>query len=681
MLISYNWLASYMSNPEHMPTPEKVADIFTMRAFEIESMEEKHGDTVYDIKILPDRSPYAYGIRYIALELALRVPELKLKPQYEEYMKTDINISGLPRNIVPTLIDDSAKELCSLYTLTYIEGVHNNPTHPDLATKLTILGQQSRGAIVDLTNFIMNDTGQPLHAFDADKIEGTIRVSVLDEDQEVTILGGKKVSLKKGTLVIRDNADILAIAGVKGCVKAEVTAETKNIYLESASFDRVAVRKTSRSLDIINDSSKRFEQGVTTERTIVALQAFVEQIQELMPTAVIHAAGVSRDIAYVFDQNKLVKIDVNVDKCVKLVDDSDTSLSAKFVHFMEHTLPKTGAKVEKVGDGYTVIVPAYRADLEIEADVVDEFIRDIGYDAVAYVPTEKVREVTQEKRFRVLQAVRRFLVLKGYTEVQLHTLVDSKKNGNAVKLANALTSERDALRAELAPELLGALIKNYAYLDLVEKKTANLFEIGVVHSVYEKAGYPPKGIVQRTHLALGVGMPKWPKKIDESMLPVTVLAELCESLGLNADILTTALKTESKDTTAKVIELNITDIIESVDESKLPPVEIFDSESARIKTFPYKKASIYPSMSRDIAFFVEGDVTPESVDDYIRDVVKTYPLIETTTLFDVFSKEGRTSYGYRFVFQSYEKTLTEEEVSTIMSNIAEGVQSKGWIVR
>jgi phenylalanyl-tRNA synthetase beta chain len=649
-----------------MPTPEQVADIFTMRAFEIESVEKKGDDTVYDIKILPDRSPYAYGMRYVALELALLVPELVLKKEYYDHIHTTIDTTFLSQEVDMSLVDTSGKKLCPLYTLTRIDNIQNETSSKDITDALSVLRQQSRGLVVDLTNLMMFDTGQPLHAFDADKVDGNIRVSTTEADVEVVILGGKKVSLTKGALVIRDDKDILAIAGVKGCIKAEVTADTKHIYLEAASFDRTTVRKTSRTLDLINDSSKRFEQGVTIERPIVALQSFLQAIQTYIPTCVVHNTHVSTDVSALYIQEKLTKITVDVSRCVKLVDDSDSTLAAKFIDFIENTLPKTGAQVEKVStESYVVTSPIYRADLQIEADVVDEFIRYVGYETIQYVPTEKVEKVSQERRYQVLQALRKFLVSKGYTEVLLHTLVDSKKNEDAIGLENSLTSERDALRSELAPELVTATVKNYPYLDLVEKKAVELFEIGVVHSVEKVDGIDVLGIQQRTHLALAVG--------ESRTLPV-IFQELCIYLGVD---ISNVKNTESKDATAKVLEVDITDVIEKVDIAKIPAIEIVTKKS----TSSYKKASIYPSMSRDIAFFVEGEESKESVDALIRETVGKNPLIETVTLFDIFSKDGKTSYGYRFVFQSYEKTLTEEGVSSIMSSIAESVQGKGWVVR
>lgn len=677
MRISHSWLASYMLNPDTLPSPSAVENLFTMRAFEVESVEVEDGDTIYDIKILPDRSPYAYGIRYIALELSLLIPELIFNPKYMTFAKTYIDTAMVGIEIDETLIDDSAKEYCTQYTLTKIENINNYPSPVSVVQKLKSLGQQSRGIIVDLTNLVMYDTGQPLHAFDADKIIGKIRVRKLETDTEVVILGGKKVQIKSGTLVIKDDEGILAIAGVKGCVKAEVSETTKNIYLESALFDRVMVRKASRNLNIINDSSKRFEQGLTSERFLLGIETFIEHLKIYFPLAIIHPTKVSKDLALIFNTT-LPSITIDVEKCIKMIDISDEKLSGSFTYFIENILPKTGAEVDKGEEGiYRIIPPLYRTDLTTVADVITTYMRYVGYEVVPYRLTEEVLNVVQDKEYGVLEKIRNFLVEKGYTEVLLHTLVDSKKNPEAIVLENSLTSERDALRNDLSSELLTSTVKNFPYLDLVEKKIVELFEIGTVH--FATQGGNKKQIIQKIHLALSSGMPKWPKKIDESRMHINILHELCEYLSIDKKILDNIAVIENENKTAIVSEIDLTDVIHGIGNIIEKEIDL-SSKNSRIKSTPYRRASIYPPMSRDIAFFVEGN-NKEMVDEFIKSIIQEYELIETHSLFDVFSKEDKTSYGYRFVFQSYEKTLTEEEVSKIMIEITKQLQAKGWVVR
>lgn len=669
MLISHNWLKSYYTNPEKVPAPKQVAELFTMHAFEVESMEEKGGDTIYDIKITPDRAPYAYGMRFVALELSLLVPELEMLPATLALTKTNIDLSEISSQVNTNLIDEDVKDGCSMYSLTKIENVSNGNSPEWLKTRLESIDQQSRGVMVDLTNFVMFDTGQPLHAFDADKVEGQIHVGRSKEGEKVTILGGKEIALAVGTLVIRDDKDILAIAGVKGGVKAEVDANTKNIYLESANFNQVQVRRTARSLNLLNDSSKRFEQGLTPERFLSGRKTYVYFLNKEQPEAKIGDVCVSSDIAVIADVSKLRKITVDVPTASISINKEDSKVPAELKAFLENILPKTGAKVEKQDENtYIVTQPHYRADLVSQADVVDEFLRNKGYDFLTYTePAKNQVEGLKDPMDKLITILRNFFINEGFDEVKLHTLVDSKENPTATKLANALTSERDSLRANLSTNMSMALEQNVRHLDLVSKRVVQLFEIGKV--------YTDKGsdVEEKTRLVFGVSMVKWPKgQSAESVLKdksITLAAELRIDSGMFT------VKTNGN---SGVVEIDVDQILNTVHAHQLES-RLQEVSYQAPATIAYKKASIYPAMSRDIAFF--GSQDQDEVATFIKAQVTKYPLIENYFCFDVFSKEDKTSYAYRFVFQSYEKTLTEEEVSVFMNEIAAAVAVAGWTVR
>lgn len=649
MLLSHNWLKQYYTNPEAMPAAERVADLFTMRAFEIESMEQKGDDYIYDIKTTADRAPYALGMRYVALELSLLVPELQLKPNVLEIAQSTTEVDS-------QLIAPAAKDFCSVYSLTKIENVHNNTSPEWIKTRLESIGQQSRGLVVDLTNLTMFDTGQPLHVFDADKIDGQIRVDVSTEGEKITILGGKVIALATGTLVIRDDAAILAIAGVKGGVKAEVTEATKTVYLESALFNGPKVRRTARSLNLLNDSSKRFEQQLTPERYMTGQSVYVGVLKEILPGAGVGVMKVSNTVDV-----PLRKIFVDVASAAISIHKEDSTVPAKFTNFLEQILPKTGAVVEKEGTGYVVTAPHYRSDLLTQADVVDEFLRNVGYEFLEYTEPNKnpVKGLTSPMD-QLCFVLRDFFIQKGFDEVKLHTLVDSKENPSATKLANALTSERDSLRSDLSTNMSIALEQNIKHLDLVGKKMVQLFEIGTV--------FVDKGseVEEKTHLSFGASMAKWPKGQSGELHLSSIQEELKSYLG--CDVLEFAKNTNVFEISLENIKVdNLSDLV-----SKVSPYPALEKIS-------YKKASIYPSMSRDIAFF--GSNEEGEVASFIQTQVEKYPLIENHFQFDKFTKEDKTSYGYRFVFQSYEKTLTEEEVSVVMNAIAGEVTTKGWTVR
>ena len=667
MLISHNWLKGYYTNPEAVPAPEKVAELFTMRAFEVESMEEKGGDTIYDLKLTADRAPYAYALRYVALELSLLVPELILSPEVYNLYTADISTENITSTIDTSLVDSDVREDCQMYSLTKIEDVANSISPDWVKMGIEILGQQSRGAVVDLTNFVMFDSGQPLHAFDADKIEGQIHVGKSAEGEKITILGGKEITLPTGTLVIRDDKDILAIAGVKGGVKAEVDAHTKNIYLESAHFNSVKVRRTARGLNLLNDSSKRFEQNLTAERFLVGQQTYIHMIKHVFPDAKVGELQVSTNVQEFLDSSKLQKIIVDIVSASIAINKEDSRVPALLREFIENILPKTGAKVEKKDDNtYIVTAPHYRSDLVSQADVVDEFLRNKGYDFLEYKEPAKNKVEGLENPMDKLEAVvRDYFIRAGFDEVKLHTLVDNKEQEKAVLLDNALTSERNALRSELLTNMSKALEQNLKHLDLVSKNKVQLFEIG---KVFEDVG---TDVVEKNHLVFGVVMNKWPKGQDGRSFVSSICGDLLVFLGINIDIV--------KHEIPGIIEINLRSLLEKINKETLTTlfsqIKSYQSPS-KIK---YRKASIYPAMSRDMAFFGSND--QEEVTEFVKAQVEKYPLIENHFCFDVFTKEDKTSYAYRFVFQSYEKTLTEEEVSVFMNEIAEAVKGKGWTVR
>ena len=319
MLISHNWLTTYYKNPETLPPPKEIEELLTMHAFEVDSFEQKTDDFIYDLKVLPDRGPYAHGLRYIALELALLIPELII----EENIRFDISDKDIlltKFTVNHSIVNEFIKKLCPVYSLTKIENVKNIESPDWIKKSLTAIGQNPKSLLVDLTNFVMFDSGQPLHVFDADKVEGQIHVDLSLEGESITILGGREIKLEVNTLVIKDSKDILAIAGVKGGIKAEVDENTKNIYLESANFNQTVVRKTARSLNLLNDSSKRFEQGLNKERFLLAVQDYVHLLTWDKSEIKVHTTEISDDIENIINKDNRKTIDIDIDKVALMID-------------------------------------------------------------------------------------------------------------------------------------------------------------------------------------------------------------------------------------------------------------------------------------------------------------------------------------------------------------------------
>src|SRR3989344_5712405 len=272
MIISYNWLQSYFK--EKLPPPEKVAELLIFHAFEVESIEKKGNDTILDVKVLPDRAHDALSHRGIARELAV-------------HLQTHI-VNTIPPKKSPSekshgalSIDVKDPILCRRYMGRIIEGVEVRPSPQWLVERLESIGQKSINNIVDATNFVMFDLGQPLHAFDANKVDGGIIVRNAEGGEKITTLDGKEIKLDNQTLVIADSKSPLAIAGIKGGKKAEINADTASIILEAANFSPTNIRKTSRRLGIQTDSSKRFENERSPEGVEEAMERITMLIMEV----------------------------------------------------------------------------------------------------------------------------------------------------------------------------------------------------------------------------------------------------------------------------------------------------------------------------------------------------------------------------------------------------------------
>ena len=665
MLISHNWLKTYYKNPEILPSPEKIGELFTMHAFEIESLEKKDDDYIYDIKITPDRGPYAYGLRYVALELSLIIPELVLS----EELRLDINEKELDAStfiVNHEIVNKFLSELCPVYSLTKIENVTNVESPEFIKKALTAIGQNPKSLLVDLTNFIMFDLGQPLHVFDADKVEGQIHVDLSKEGDTVTILGGKEIKLEPNTFVIKDDKDILAIAGVKGGMKAEVDSNTKNVYLESANFNQTTVRKTARSLNLLNDSSKRFEQGLNKERFLLAVQDYIHLLTWYDKEAIVNNTELSDEIANIINPLTKKTIDISIDNLSHMIDSNNPEIPKSLVNFLEHILVKTGANViKKDADSYAIIAPYHRSDLVLDVDVADEFLRNEGHESLKYDESFKnnfTPALGLEGDDKLIFNIKKFFKGHDFDEVILHTLVDSKENSNSIKLENSLTADRDSLRGDLKNNIIASIENNFKYLDLVSKNMVKVFEIGKVFKQEEN------DLIESTHVAFALGMVKWPKGTK----PEDAINELTKELGL------TGAKVEVVNNVV-ICEVDLNDIsVEHIEHANN-----YLSDNALIKTKKYKKGSDYPAMSRDIAFFVSDSLNKSEMDieNLIKDEVSKQPLIENYFRFDIFKKDGKTSYAYRFVFQSYEKTLTEEGTKAVMGEISNTLIAEGFEVR
>ncbi|MEI6042280.1 MAG: phenylalanine--tRNA ligase subunit beta [bacterium] len=692
MLISHNWLKKYFTDSaQALPDIKTIENTFTMGIFEVEGVESaKAGDlsdTIFDVKVLPDRAHYCYSHRYVAQELGALLNIRANLPVYDSAkISNQVNEENTSLSVGVNVVEEKTGEgkdrfVCPRYMARRVENVEAVASPLWLKDQLESLGQRSINVLVDLTNYTMIETGQPLHAFDADKVDGQINVRFAKEGEIIILLDGTEVKLSADILVIADDKGALAIAGVKGGKKAEVTADTKKIIIESANFDSVSVRKTSQKVGIKNESSKRYENKVTPERTALAMNAISESLASIFPNA---KFGKITDVFLgKMEAQEVRRLDVSIDFINSSIGLTNKISADKIIEI----LGRCDIKAELVAgdnDGLTILVPEYRLDLEIGLDIVDEVGRILNYMNLSPVelPIENNRPVL--KNFYYMNAFRKVFQELGFSEVYTHSL---KERGD-VEILNPLNIDRGFMRNTIGEGLIKNLEHNLRYSDLLGLDSIKIYESGSIFG----------GKKERLSLAFGIANTKKVKgynfeaeaeKIFDQIIKNDFFASSVspESAGLSLDILKSSVKfTEANIGTGgvsvlgNVCEIELQNIINVLPEPKEDIV--FETQ----KEVKYKKYSQYPFMSRDISVFVPGEADQA---DVVKSIITKNgtDLLSSIRLFDVYTKnkEGepvKTSYALRLVFQSDDRTLVEEEINLIMQNITGDMNGRGgWEVR
>jgi len=602
MKFSYNWLKSYV--PE-IPEPEKLAEAITYHLFEVEDIENKtNGDVVFDIKILPNRAHDLLSHQGLAREIA-GFSGINFKDPTSLYK--------IPESIPTNLKIEVQSDKCRRYMGRIVRGVTIGPSPDWMVTHLESIGQRSINNIVDATNIVMFDCGQPTHVFDADKIANNkLYIANAKKDEKLILLGGKEIILDESVLTIRDEFDALDIAGIKGGAKAELDLNTKNINISIANFNPVSIRKTSHKVGVFTDAVKRFENDLSPELDAYAMIELSGLILEMCPSAIFE------DIVDIYPQKQEAKkLSFTTGKVSKIL---GLEVSTKEI---EDILQRYNFKYKENSGIFEMEVPFMRLDLEIEEDMAEEIGRILGYDKLKpNVPkikfTPKINEIYEK-----IKKTRSILVGSGYREVTTYTFTNK---GDVEVLASA--SDKKFLRYNLIDGLRESYELNKLNLPLLGQKEIKIFEIG---TVFIKD-------CEEIHFAYKNKDGDWEDKIEKF-----------------------------SDTALKFLK-------DSLEESNT--LDLLSDEI----THKFKMWSLYPFITRDIAVWVPDDISSDRLKDIYREL-GTELLVRPPKLFDQFTKNGKTSYAYRLVFQSYERTLTDDQVNGIMSKIADKIRLNEWEVR
>ncbi len=621
-----------------IPSVEKLAELFTFHAFEIEGVEKAGDDDILDLKVLPDRAHYALCYRGIARELSA-IENLLLK-------KVEVKAIADELEAKPEIaVTDTT--LCRRYVARLAEGMSAGESPAWLKVALEAAGSRSINTLVDATNYVMLDIGQPLHAFDADKVKGALTVRLAKEGERITTLDGKEIDLLPTELVIADDFGPLAIAGVKGGKRAEVDASTRHIIIESANFEPTSVRRTSTRVKIKNDSSKRFENEITPHLALEAMHAVSALIKELSPEA---------RFGPVVDMHESLPpvrtITVSVDFLSERLGYEVSQADAVAV------LERLAIGVEEKGSELVLSLPHDRLDLSIPEDVVEEVGRLLGYDKVPARTPENAQPSAPNSLFYWTERVKNILSAAGFSEVSTYTLVPK----GHYEVAYPLAADKGALRGNLAEGITKSLALNASNADLLGLEAIKIFEIG---TVFTKEA-------ERISLAIGALQARKRKGVTADGYIKEALSVLEAGLGVAINASPVAAGA------GVLVEIDFSALV-----STLPvPTSYADLSFGKATKVVYKPFSAFPYIVRDIALFVPSGTDEAEVLEVLRTTAQASGLLEKgPDRFDRFEKDGKVSLAYRLIFQSFERTLTDAETNAVMDTVYGVVKEKGWEVR
>lgn len=467
MLLSYCWLKKFV--PLQV-SPRKVAEAITLNLVEVESLIKKGEDTILEIenKGITNR-PDCFSHLGIARELSAYF-QLDLNNPLEKLAKTKIS----PQNNLPLEIEVKEPSLCPRYCAVVLEGLKVSPSPKWLKAGVENCGLRSINNVVDITNYVMLELGQPLHAFDWTKIQKRkIIVRRAKEEEKIMTLDGVKRRLRRTMLVIADAQRPLAIAGIMGGRESQVTFGTETIVLESANFEPINNRRTSKFLKLRTEASTRFEKGQDIN---LPYPAIIRAIELLQRTAGAKIASRLLDIQ--FKKVKPWKIQIEASWINKFL-----GLNLQ-TEEMKNILERLRLKTEIRGQLLVVTIPTFRPDLRIKADIAEEIARIYGYNKIPLsLPTERFPPPKKNPLLFWKRESKKLLTALGFSEVYTFPLVGKRliKLANLnpkghLQLLNPLNIEREYFRLSLLPSLLEVIKKNRRWFEEVR-----IFELARIY--------------------------------------------------------------------------------------------------------------------------------------------------------------------------------------------------------
>ena len=566
---------------------------------------------------------------------------------------------------------------CSIFLSKKVKNVTIKESPAFIKNRLIASGIRPINNVVDISNYVMLETGQPLHFYDADTLKGMLEVRMAKENERLTTLDGIERELSNDDIVISNGERPIGLAGVMGGLDTEIEENTKNIVIEAAIFDAVKVRYTSKKI-LRSESSSRFEKGLDPNRTYIAINRACNLLEKYADAEIV--GGIS-----VYDTTN--KEDKKIDIAFKRITDI-LGLEIQKESILD-AFKRLGFTYTVKDDIVTVSVPTRRIDIEIEEDLIEEVGRIYGVDNIeGKLPILSLKTGTYDKTIR---QIRNKMVSLGLNETLSYILVGDKEAKQFIKeddietpkLLDPLTEERNTLRASILP----SLYKIYEYNIARNVKDVSIFEIGksfykrgeeygeerklavlISGIFYEGIGntkkvdfYIAKGIAEELLDYLGFGGRY--SFVEENDIPCEFHPYQTASISVNNDKVGIIGKVHPKKSKEPVFvfEINLDKLL-----------------SKKVGSMKYKEISKYPEINKDLSMLVDKNITSNEIKMAIKKLGGS--LLTNVEIFDVYTgrniDENKKSLAYSLTFAAKDKTLTDEEINPIMDKIISGLEKQ-----
>jgi phenylalanyl-tRNA synthetase beta chain len=622
-------------------------------------------DTIIEIDLTPNRGD-CLSIAGVARELGTL---------------NQCDVSEQSHNTMDAAISDTfevnldATQACSHYAGRVIRDVDTNAETPLwMVERLRRSGIRSLGAIVDITNYVMLELGQPMHAFDLDQLDGRINVRYANKDEKITLLDGKEIDLDDSSLVIADNSRALALAGIMGGENSGVSDQTKAIFLESAYFAPEVIAGKARSFGLHTDSSHRFERGVDPQLQLRAIDRATELVLEICGG---QAGPVSEETSAEHPGDRDA-IDLRFDRIQRVL-----GISLQQDEIVE-ILQRLGMEVKQTDNGWSVTPPSFRFDIEIEADLLEELARIHGYNNVPRTqPSYHAKMQPLAEAQQPISRLRQTLVSRGYFEAITYSFVDPKSEAildpenKPVELANPLSSEMSVMRTTIWPGLLQAVKHNLNR----QHDRVRLFETGQVFLRSGDATELDQVDMLSGAICGSIHGEQWAdtaREVDFYDLKADVEALLVgqaieyraeahpalhpgQSAGLYKDgkligwmgaLHPRVVVDLDLAKTVYVFELNLA----AVQQSQLPS---------------FLSLSKFPEVRRDLAILISESVTAQAIESCVWEA--SSEILREVRVFDIYTGKGvdsgLKSVALGLILQDFSRTLTDQEIDSEFESV------------